>query len=97
MLLARHFVTLFARSMNPKVRGLGPDAAEAIDAHGWPGNVRELENRIKRAVIMADGRSVSAADLDALQSIAEATNAAAYDASTPKTITKVFTAVVSTF
>ena len=64
VLLARHFVTRFARSMNPKVHGLGPDAAEAIDAHGWPGNVRELENRIKRAVIMADGRSVSAADLD---------------------------------
>jgi len=39
-------------------------AAEAIDAHGWPGNVRELENRIKRAVIMADGRLVGAADLD---------------------------------
>ena len=64
VLLARHFVTRFARSMNPKVYGLGPDAAEAIDAHGWPGNVRELENRIKRAVIMADGRTVSAADLD---------------------------------
>ena len=33
-------------------------------AYGWPGNVRELENRIKRAVIMADGKSVTAADLD---------------------------------
>jgi len=39
----------------------------------------------------------SEADLDALQSIAEATNAAAYDASNPQTITKVFTAVVSNF
>ena len=64
VLLARHFVTRFARSMNPKVQGLGPDAAEAIDAHNWPGNVRELENRIKRAVIMADGRTIGAADLD---------------------------------
>ena len=64
VLLARHFVTRFARSMNPKVQGLGPDAAEAIDAHNWPGNVRELENRIKRAVIMADARTISAADLD---------------------------------
>ena len=41
-----------------------PDALAAIDAWSWPGNVRELENRIKRAVIMADGKSVSAADLD---------------------------------
>ncbi len=64
VLLARHFVTRFARSMNPKVQGLAPDAAEAIDAHDWPGNVRELENRIKRAVIMADGRMIGAADLD---------------------------------
>jgi len=64
VLLARHFVTRFARSMNSKVQGLGPDAADAIDAHVWPGNVRELENRIKRAVIMADGRTIGAADLD---------------------------------
>ena len=64
VLLARHFVTRFARSMNPKVQGLASDAADAIDAHNWPGNVRELENRIKRAVIMADGRSIGAADLD---------------------------------
>ncbi|MES2903405.1 MAG: PEP-CTERM-box response regulator transcription factor [Pseudomonadota bacterium] len=64
VLLARHFVTRFARIMNPKVQGLGPDAAEAIDAHAWPGNVRELENRIKRAVIMSDGRTIGAADLD---------------------------------
>jgi two-component system NtrC family response regulator len=33
-------------------------------SHAWPGNVRELENRIKRAVIMADGRTIGAADLD---------------------------------
>jgi two-component system, NtrC family, response regulator len=64
VLLARHFVGRFAREMNPKVQGLSPDAVEAIDAYGWPGNVRELENRLKRAVIMADGKWVAAADLD---------------------------------
>ena len=36
----------------------------AIDAWHWPGNVRELENRVKRAVIMAEGKLVGAADLD---------------------------------
>ena len=64
ILLARHFVNSFARELNPAVRGLAPDAAEAIDRHNWPGNVRELENRVKRAVIMADGKLVTAADLD---------------------------------
>jgi two-component system NtrC family response regulator len=64
VLLARHFVTRFARELNPAVQGLSPDASAAIDAYSWPGNVRELENRIKRAVIMADGKLVTAADLD---------------------------------
>ncbi|WP_380785069.1 PEP-CTERM-box response regulator transcription factor [Sphingomonas sp. R86521] len=63
-LLARHFVTKYAKSMNPGVTGLAPDARAAVDAWSWPGNVRELENRIKRAVIMADGKLVTAADLD---------------------------------
>jgi two-component system, NtrC family, response regulator len=63
-LLAKHFVTRFAATMNPGVKGLAPDALGAIDRWSWPGNVRELENRIKRAVIMADGKLVSAADLD---------------------------------
>ena len=64
VLLARHFVTRFAAEMNPRVQGLAPDAADAIDAYSWPGNVRELENRIKRAIIMTDGKLVGASDLD---------------------------------
>lgn len=64
VLLARHFVNRYAREMNPKVQGLTPDAADAIDAYNWPGNVRELENRVKRAVIMAEGKQISASDLD---------------------------------
>lgn len=64
VLLARHFVNRFSRELNPSVQSLSADAIGAIDGYGWPGNVRELENRIKRAVIMADGKSVTAADLD---------------------------------
>lgn len=63
-LLARHFLRTHAKSMNPAVKGFAPDALAAIDGWGWPGNVRELENRVKRAVIMADARLVGAADLD---------------------------------
>jgi two-component system, NtrC family, response regulator len=64
VLLARHFVNRFSRELNPSVQSLSPDGIAAIDAYPWPGNVRELENRIKRAVIMADGKSLTAADLD---------------------------------
>ncbi len=64
VLLARHFVNRFARDFNSPVRTLAPDALAAIDGYAWPGNVRELENRIKRAVIMADGKQIGASDLD---------------------------------
>ena len=64
VLLARHFVNRFGRELNPAVQSLSPDAIEAIDAYSWPGNVRELENRIKRAVIMAEGKTINAVDLD---------------------------------
>jgi two-component system NtrC family response regulator len=64
VLLARHFASRFGRELNPSVQSLSPEAIAAVDAYAWPGNVRELENRIKRAVIMADGKSVTAADLD---------------------------------
>jgi two-component system NtrC family response regulator len=63
-LLARAFLTRFARDMGRPLTGFSADALAAIDAWPWPGNVRELENRIKRAVIMADGKRVTAADLD---------------------------------
>ena len=64
VLLAKVFLARFAAEFNPKVKGLAADALAAIDAWSWPGNVRELENRVKRAVIMAEGRLVSADDLD---------------------------------
>ena len=67
VLLAKHFLARFADEMNPQVKGFAPDALAAIDAWQWPGNVRELENRVKRAVIMADGKLVSAEDLDLSQ------------------------------
>ncbi|MEO1047823.1 MAG: PEP-CTERM-box response regulator transcription factor [Pseudomonadota bacterium] len=64
VLLSKAFLKRFASEMNPAVTGFAPDALTAIDAHEWPGNVRELENRVKRAVIMADGKLVHAEDLD---------------------------------
>jgi two-component system NtrC family response regulator len=63
-LLAKHFLHIFSREMNPSVRGFAPGAIDAINDWRWPGNVRELENRMKRAVIMADGKLITAEDLD---------------------------------
>jgi two-component system NtrC family response regulator len=71
-LLARHLLKKHAAAAGGAVKGFAPDALAAIDAWSWPGNVRELENCVKRAVIMADGARVTAADLD-LESAAEET------------------------
>ena len=41
-----------------------PDSLRALSHHRWPGNVRELQNRVRRAVIMAEGKRVTAKDLE---------------------------------
>lgn len=63
VLLAKHFLARFAREMNPAIKGFASSALTAIDQWEWPGNVRELENRIKRAVIMADSKFITVDDL----------------------------------
>ncbi len=63
-LLAHAFVRRFAEEQRRNTITLMPEAIAAIENYPWPGNVRELENCIKRAVIMADGVSINASDLD---------------------------------
>lgn len=63
-LLAHALVRRFAEENGRGNMALLPDAIEAIESYAWPGNVRELENCIKRAVIMAEGTTVRAADLN---------------------------------
>jgi two-component system NtrC family response regulator len=64
MLLARFFLNRFNRELNRNLRGFSEAAVAAIGSHAWPGNVRELENRVRRAVVMADGRFIDAPDLE---------------------------------
>ncbi|QXQ08020.1 PEP-CTERM-box response regulator transcription factor [Sphingosinicellaceae bacterium] len=63
-LLAHHFLGKFGREHGRPFKGFTPDAVAAMTDWHWPGNVRELENRLKRAVIMAEGTRLDANDLD---------------------------------
>jgi two-component system NtrC family response regulator len=63
VLLARHFMLRFAKEHDQNISGFTPDAVAAIEAHPWPGNIREMENKVKRAVIMADGKYITREDL----------------------------------
>jgi two-component system, NtrC family, response regulator len=64
LLLARAFLQRYATENKKVTMSFTPQALRAIERHSWPGNIRELENRIKRAVIMADTRKVTPADLE---------------------------------
>ncbi len=64
VLLARMFLELFNREQGRNLRSFSRDALVAMEAYSWPGNVRELKNRVKRAVIMAEGKHVTPKDLE---------------------------------
>ena len=64
MLLAKTFLNRYAEENRKKVTGFTSEARAAIEGYEWTGNVRELENRIKRAVIMAEGIKLNPADLE---------------------------------
>lgn len=64
VLLARALLTRFVDEKKAKVKGFTQEALQAIENYTWPGNVREMENRISRAIIMADGSHVTVDDLE---------------------------------
>jgi two-component system NtrC family response regulator len=64
VLLGREFLQKFAIEVGKTNVTFAPSALRAVNSHGWPGNVRELQNRVKRAVIMADSKRITDRDLE---------------------------------
>ena len=64
VLLANFFLNRFNLEFGRGIRGFSETAIAAMNGHEWPGNVRELENRLKRAVVMAERRTIDASDLE---------------------------------
>ncbi len=71
--IARYFLQQYAREFASRARGFTPGALVALKKYAWPGNVRELENRVKKAVVLADRSLVSAEDLDLSPEVLEPT------------------------
>jgi two-component system NtrC family response regulator len=64
LLLATALLQKYSNESGKKISGFTPQAIRAIESYTWPGNIRELENRVKRAVIMAEGQKMTHADLE---------------------------------
>jgi len=64
MLLAQEFLQKYATQNGKTNLNFAPEALRAVNRHPWPGNVRELQNRVKRAVIMAESKRISEKDLE---------------------------------
>jgi transcriptional regulator with GAF, ATPase, and Fis domain len=64
VMLAKWFLNRATRELNSKVKSFTKQALIAIRNYRWPGNIRQLENRIKKAVVLAEGASITPADLE---------------------------------
>jgi DNA-binding NtrC family response regulator len=65
-LLANHFAHFYSQETGRRPRNFSQDALVAMGKHDWPGNVRELENRVRRGLVLAEGRQIEAFDLGLL-------------------------------
>ena len=88
VLLAKFFLQRFSTSLNKSFRGITKEGLAAVAAYDWPGNVRELENRMKRAMVLAEGKYIGVDDLNLdlgksstqIPTLREAREAAEHDA-----------------
>jgi two-component system NtrC family response regulator len=75
--LANHFVDSFSKELKKPPKKFSRAALDAVQRHNWPGNVRELQNRIKRALVLAEGQFIVPSDLE-LQSLSASGQSAGY-------------------
>jgi two-component system, NtrC family, response regulator len=68
-LIATEFLHRYGAQHGKAGAAFAPDALRALNLHHWPGNVRELQNRVQRAIIMADGKRIRANDLELAQTL----------------------------
>jgi DNA-binding NtrC family response regulator len=61
-LLINYYVDAYNREFRKRVRGVEPNAMDALKTYGWPGNVRELRNVVERAMLLADGQTLTLGD-----------------------------------
>jgi two-component system NtrC family response regulator len=66
VLLAKTFLVQYNEEFKTKIKGFSDSAIKAMKQHKWPGNIRELQNKLKSAVIMAEGTHIQAEDLSLL-------------------------------
>ena len=64
MVLAQHFLSTEAKTLKLAKVSFSLSAIAAVSSHEWPGNVRELQNRIRRALTVFNGHTITSADLD---------------------------------
>jgi transcriptional regulator with GAF, ATPase, and Fis domain len=62
-LLAGHLIARNARTVGKHIKGIEPEALEALTKYEWPGNVRELDNTIQRAMTLAAGETITLDDI----------------------------------
>ena len=68
--LAQLFLERFAEKYHRPLTGIAPNAAEMLTEGRWSGNIRELQNCIEKAVILSEGRELTAKDIQ-LESVAK--------------------------
>ncbi|MBK9306459.1 MAG: sigma-54-dependent Fis family transcriptional regulator [Nitrospira sp.] len=69
LFMAMGFLRRAAADSHKLISGFTSEAVDAMRAHPWPGNVRELNNRVRRAVVMAEGHEITSRDLDLVKEV----------------------------